>query len=81
MTMIHDDCHAGNVYFDKDGQPGLYDWQLVRRGSWGYDVGYYLITVLAIDDRRAWERGVVTVPSAEQGWRHYRRQSAYGLVA
>lgn len=94
VTMIHGDCHAGNVYFDQAGMPGLYDWQLVRRGSWGYDLGYCLMSVLAIDDRRAWERdllaryferlrehGVAVVPSAEEGWRHYRRQSAYGLVA
>lgn len=94
MTMIHGDCHAGNVYFEQDGTPGFYDWQIVRRGSWVYDFGYCLMSILAVDDRRDWEKdllaryldglgrhGVSEVPTFDEAFHRYRRQSAYGLVA
>ena len=94
QTVVHGDAHAGNIYFDSRGNPGSYDWQLVRRGSWAYDVGYCLTSVLTVDQRRMWERDLLcrylerlqenevrTVPDEQQAWRVLRRQSAYGFVA
>ena len=56
-TVIHSDVHLGNWYVTGDGRMGLSDWARVCRGFWGRDLAYALMTVLAIEDRRAWERG------------------------
>lgn len=93
-TVLHGDCHAGNLYFDGEGNAGFYDWQLVRRGSWAYDLGYCLISVLTVEQRRMWERDllkrylerlaeqdIADLPDEEQAWLAFRRQSAYGFVA
>jgi hypothetical protein len=52
-TVIHHDCHPGNLFWTADGAPGLLDWQLVRSGSWASDVAYLLATGLTTPDRRA----------------------------
>jgi hypothetical protein len=45
QTLLHGDCHAGNVYFTAEG-PGFTDWQLVQRGNWALDVAYHVASVL-----------------------------------
>jgi aminoglycoside/choline kinase family phosphotransferase len=56
---LHGDPHLGNLYFEADGTPGLYDWQTVQRGLWAHDVNYCLVSALDIEDRRAWERDLL----------------------
>jgi len=51
-TVMHGDAHPGNVYF-RDGNPGLLDWQAVRRGHPSRELAYTLVTSLTPDDRRA----------------------------
>jgi Phosphotransferase enzyme family len=46
-TIIHGDCHAGNVYLTDRG-PGFLDWQLVQRGSWALDVAYHINALLPV---------------------------------
>ncbi len=41
VTLIHCDLRLDNVAF-RDGQPIVFDWQLVRRGPAAYDVAYFL---------------------------------------
>lgn len=53
--LIHGDAHVGNTYADAWGRPGLLDWQCVRRGSWAFDVSYYLVSALTLEQRRAHE--------------------------
>jgi len=54
-TLVHHDCHPGNLYWDDAGGPGLLDWQLVRIGDGAGDVAYLLATALDPATRRAAE--------------------------
>jgi aminoglycoside phosphotransferase (APT) family kinase protein len=58
-TLLHNDVHLGNWYVTGDGAMGLCDWQCVVRGHWSRDLAYALASTLRVDDRRAWERGLV----------------------
>jgi len=91
QTLLHGDPHPGNTYALPDGRLGFYDWQLVRSGSWVHDVGYFLVSGLAVDDRRAHERDLLggylsalarhggTAPTFEDAWAAYRRTPVFGL--
>ena len=54
QTLIHHDCHPGNLYWRGD-EPGLLDWQLVRSGEGIGDVAYLLATALRPELRRSEE--------------------------
>ena len=41
VTLLHCDLRLDNVAF-RDGEPIVFDWQLVRRGPAAYDVAYFL---------------------------------------
>jgi aminoglycoside phosphotransferase (APT) family kinase protein len=77
-----------------DGRLGVYDWQMCVIGGPARDLAYALCTHLPIDDRRAWEsgllthylevlaqRGVVDAPSFDDLHLSYRRQVVYGMFA
>ena len=55
LTLLHGDPHLGNLYFQPDGRPGFLDWQVVRCGQGMRDVSHFLISSLAVANRRAWE--------------------------
>ncbi|HEY6131095.1 MAG TPA: phosphotransferase [Halioglobus sp.] len=92
MTMLHGDAHIGNTYVLPDGDVGFLDWQVVRRGNWSQDVGYFLVSALTEEDRRGNEKELVELyrgslevpreqlPTAEQAWLQYRSTPAYGLA-
>jgi len=91
--MIHGDAHVGNSYRDARGEPGLLDWQCVRRSGWAYDVAYYMVSVLTTEDRRRLERDLLRGyleqlaesggprPSWDEAWDDYLVCLAYGFVA
>lgn len=91
VTLLHGDAHIGNTYVLPDDEVGFLDWQVVRRGEWSQDVGYFLIGSLTQDDRRRNERALLEeyrkalqVPDAERltqevAWNRYRATPAYGL--
>ena len=92
VTLLHGDAHIGNTYVLPDGEVGFLDWQVVRRGSWSQDVGYFIVGALAQDDRRHAERDLLDEylkalrrcvsqpPSPQQIWMGYRCAPAYGLA-
>lgn len=92
VTLTHGDAHIGNTYVLPNGDVGFLDWQVVRRGRWSQDVGYFLIGSLTEADRRRHERDLIEayrtaldVPAAERpgqeaAWREYRSTPAYGLA-
>jgi len=92
MTLLHGDAHIGNTYVLFDGDVGFLDWQVVRRGEWSQDIGYFVIGALTEDDRRANEAELVEeyrkaldvpgdqIPTAEAAWLRYRTTPAYGLA-
>lgn len=57
-TLVHHDCHPGNLYFSKRG-PGFVDWQLARIGDGVGDIAYLLATGLESAVRRTHERDLV----------------------
>lgn len=92
VTLLHGDAHIGNTYVLPDDEVGFLDWQVVRRGNWSQDVGYFLVGALEEDDRRPSERrlieeylGALSVPPEErpggaEAWLRYRASAAYGLA-
>lgn len=92
MTLLHGDAHIGNTYVLADGDVGFLDWQVVRRGSWSQDVGYFLVGALTEQDRRDHERQLIEEyrnaldipddqrPSAAEAWLAYRTTPAYGMA-
>lgn len=91
-TLVHSDVHSRNWYLTPDGGMGLYDWQLISRGSWAMDVAYALSSALTVEDRRAWERDLIALYAdrlsaaggprlaTEEAWLTYRQQPFHGLV-
>lgn len=88
--LVHGDAHAGNVYLDPNGAPGLIDWQVVQRGAWELDVAYHVASVLGVEDRRRNERALVEhylgvvaarvgdAPTLDAAWDAYCQALAYG---
>jgi aminoglycoside phosphotransferase (APT) family kinase protein len=88
--IVHGDAHAGNLYLDPSGTPGLIDWQVVQWGAWELDVAYHLGAVLDVEDRRAHERALLghyldavrahggAAPAETDAWAAYRRALVYG---
>ncbi|GAB6139297.1 phosphotransferase [Methylosoma difficile] len=54
QTLVHHDCHPGNLYW-QNGKPGFLDWQMVRTGEGVSDVAYFLATSLSPENRRTHE--------------------------
>ncbi|ODR04052.1 phosphotransferase [Mycobacterium sherrisii] len=91
-TVMHGDAHPGNMYF-RAGQPGLLDWQAVRRGHPSRELAYTLITSLTPQDRRAAQRELLDTyrralaarggPELDRDdfWLRYRQSSLYAYVA
>jgi Ser/Thr protein kinase RdoA (MazF antagonist) len=92
QTLLHGDPHIGNTYVLPDDQVGFLDWQMVRRGNWSLDLGYFLQGALTIEDRRRAERQLLDeyrgalqlpadeMPTADEVWLRYRASVAHGLA-
>jgi aminoglycoside phosphotransferase (APT) family kinase protein len=89
QTLVHGDCHAGNIFRTADG-PGLIDWQIVQRGGWALDVAYHVCAVLPVELAEAEEwrlldhyldvargHGIET-PDRETAREQYRTSVVYG---
>ena len=60
QTLIHHDCHAGNLFWNQS-QPGLLDWQMVRFGEGISDIAYFLSTALNPETRRLHETSLIAI--------------------
>lgn len=92
MTLQHQDLHLGNWYITEDDRMGLFDWQCMAVGNWAKDVAYTIAAALTVEDRRAYERDLVThyveslhrhgVTSLDfdKAWLAYRRQTLHALL-
>lgn len=92
-TLVHHDCHPGNLARFPDGRVVLFDWQLVRAGPWASDVAYLLATALSADQRRVHERRLLECyldalvaaggrpPALADAWRAYVANLVYPLEA
>jgi hypothetical protein len=92
QTLLHGDPHIGNTYVLPDDEVGFLDWQMVRRGNWSLDLGYFVQGSLPIEVRRASERELLEeyraaltlpadeMPTADEIWLRYRASVAHGLA-
>ena len=92
VTLLHGDAHIGNTYVLPDNDVGFLDWQVVRRGNWSQDVGYFLVSALTVTDCREAEAELLEIyrdaldipaglrPSREEAWLWYRASTSYGLT-
>lgn len=90
MTLLHGDPHPGNTYRPATGGVGFYDWQLVRTGNFTHDVSYFVVSCLSVEDRRRYERELLSeylavlavlgvgAPTAKAAWAAYRSSPAFG---
>lgn len=91
-TLLHGDAHVGNTYRTKGGERGYLDFQLSARGFCMHDVSYTIVTSLAVEQRRKFEKqlingyrehliinGVESPPSLEELFQEHRRAMAWNL--
>jgi Phosphotransferase enzyme family len=91
QTLLHGDPHIGNTYVLPDGEVGFLDWQVLRRGNWSLDLGYFVQGALTTEDRRRHERALLEqyrdalglppddLPDPDEIWLRYRASVAHGL--
>jgi len=91
-TLLHSDMHLGNWYTVGEDRMGLFDWQRMTTGEWALDIVYALMSALTIENRRAWEKDLLTLyleelaraggaaPSFADAWLRYRQQTFHGLI-
>lgn len=58
QTIIHHDCHPGNLFWH-DKKPGLLDWQMIRIGEGISDIAYFMATSLSPADRKSNEQELI----------------------
>jgi hypothetical protein len=90
--LLHGDAHVGNSYVDQTGKPAFLDWQCVSRGGWAYDVAYYTVSALGLEERRKQEEhllldyiGCLAASGGpklmlRQAMAHYRAYLCYGFL-
>jgi Ser/Thr protein kinase RdoA (MazF antagonist) len=91
-TVLHGDSHPGNTFF-RNGQAGLLDWQVVRRGHQARDLTYTLVLGMTTADRQARQRDLLQVYrralagaggpdlDADELWTRYRQAVVYAYVS
>jgi hypothetical protein len=57
-TLVHGDSHLGNSFSTPDGRAGMFDWQLVFRGSGFRDLAYFVYSALTPDQLQADEQAI-----------------------
>jgi hypothetical protein len=60
MCVLHGDVHLGNLYIDKQGNPGYLD-TLASRGPGMLEVSYHISAAIDSADRPLWERALVQI--------------------
>jgi hypothetical protein len=92
QTLLHGDPHIGNTYVLPDSGVGFLDWQVVRRGNFSVDLGYFVQGALTIEDRRVGEVECISeyrdaldlpageLPTEEEIWHRYRASAVHGLT-
>lgn len=92
QSLLHSDVHIGNWYRTGDGRMGLCDWQCLTRGHWSRDFAYAVTASLTPDNRRAWERDLLSRYLAQfethtgvmldfdTAFRRYRQQIVHALA-
>lgn len=89
-TLVHGDLRIENILFT-DQQCWTVDWQTPQESSPLTDISYFLGSSLEVDQRRAWERDIISeyrerlaglgvVLGRDACWAQYREQAMHGLL-
>lgn len=90
QTLVHGDCHAGNIFQTSDGF-GLIDWQLLQSGGWALDVAYHVAAILPVELAEREELALLRhylecvrrlggdAPDFDTARTHYRAAVVYGF--
>ncbi|MET0239921.1 MAG: phosphotransferase [Sphingobium sp.] len=88
-TLLHGDCHAGNLFALPEGL-GFTDWQLVQQGHWALDVAYHICAVFTVDQAEQYEKELLRyyidalkshggeALEWDDAWEDYRAAQIYG---
>jgi aminoglycoside phosphotransferase (APT) family kinase protein len=91
-TLVHGDCHIGNLFF-VGGRVGFLDWQVASRAPGIRDVAYFLCNSAPSELRQQLERELlasylgdlraagVAAPSDDDAWTAYRLFALYSWIA
>jgi aminoglycoside/choline kinase family phosphotransferase len=91
-SLIHGDAHVGNFFVERNGDPGMADFQCVQRGHVTHDLATFMGSALDIIDRREHEQMLlrrylaqlqrlgVAAPDFDEIWLGYRRHLLYALA-
>lgn len=91
-TLVHGDCHIGNLFFE-EGRVGFLDWQVTSRAPGMRDVSYFLCHSLPGDLRTEHELDLiglyletlashgVAAPDPESTWRQHQLFALYAWIA
>jgi hypothetical protein len=91
-TLVHGDCHLGNLFFEGE-RVGFLDWQVVSRAPGMRDVSYFLCNSCPSAMRHEHERELidlyleclaaqgVSAPSFDEAWTQHRLFAVYTWVA
>ena len=58
-TLIHGDLHLGNLFRDREGQVGFFDWALVAKMPGMWDVSYVICNSFSPEFRREHQRALL----------------------
>ena len=59
QTLLHGDPHIGNTYVLPGDNVGFLDWQVLHRGNFSLDLGYFLQGAVTPENRRTNEADLV----------------------
>jgi len=91
-TLVHGDCHIGNLFFEGD-RVGFLDWQVIGRAPSIRDVSYFLCLSCPSDLRGQHERALIELyleqlaaegvpaPTFDVAWKQHRLFAIYGWLA
>jgi Ser/Thr protein kinase RdoA (MazF antagonist) len=91
-TLVHGDCHVGNLFFEGESV-GFLDWQVLARAPGIRDVAYFLCNSLPAETRREHEEALVSMyreglvqagtdaPMLPTLWDQYRSFALYAWIA
>ncbi|MBY8824917.1 ecdysteroid 22-kinase family protein [Sphingomonas colocasiae] len=91
-TLCHGDPHGGNMFFERDGTPGVLDFQLYFASTPMHDASWLIVSSLPVEERRKEEAHLLRhyldaarangleLHDFDRSWLIYRQQMAHAVL-